>query len=312
MHSVLITGGTGTLGQAIVKKLLAGTVERIAILSRDECKQLQMRDEIPDPDKRLRYFIRDVRDLPGLRRAFAGVDAVIHAAALKQIDAMEANPMEAIRTNVDGSANVIDASLDCGVKRTLLVSTDKAHAPSSLYGATKLCAERLFLASNIYAGGRDLRFSMVRFGNISFSRGSVIPRWKAILSTGVRVVPVTDPECTRYWITAEDCADYAINALWNQVPEMPEMPAYRIADLAEAMGASMLVQGLRAGERLHEDGSENARLMTVEELKHELAAFDSKARHQGAKPHQRHSDGGLAGVREASGLCPQVCAGRGG
>jgi len=306
MRSVLITGGTGTLGQAIVKNLLAADTERIVVFSRDECKQQDMRDQISDPKKRLRYFVGDVRDLLRLKRAFDGVDHVIHAAALKQIDAMEFNPIEAIRTNIDGSANVIEAALDCGVSRTVLVSTDKAQAPTSLYGATKLCAERLFLASNIYAGRRNTRFSMVRFGNISFSRGSVIPRWKAILATGSRVVPVTDPECTRYWITAEDCAQYAINALYADVPHMPSMPAYRVKDLAEAMGAAMMITGLRPGERLHEDGSENARLMTVEELKRELAAFDRKAGHQRSESHQGHSDGRLEGHWKAGGVCEEI------
>lgn len=264
MHSCLVTGGTGTLGRAIVKRLLADGVERVIVFSRDEYKQSEMRDSLGE-NKRLRYFIGDVRDRRRLHRAFAGVECVIHAAALKQADVLEFNPMEAIETNIRGSANVIDAALDCGVKRTLLVSTDKASAPTTLYGATKLCAERLFSSSNVYAGNRDIRFNYIRFGNIAFSRGSVVPRWKEILATGCRVVPVTDPECTRYWITAEDAAGYAIKSLYDTV--VFEMPAFKVRDLALAMGAGMLVQGLRPGERLHEDGSEFARRMTVEELR---------------------------------------------
>lgn len=262
MHSVLITGGTGTLGQALVKRLLAVTCPRIIILSRDEFKQSEMQDSIPDPEKRLRYFLGDVRDLLRLTHAFSEVDCVIHAAALKQVDAMEFNPREAILTNIYGSQNVIEASLACDVRRTLLISTDKAEAPSTLYGSTKLCAERLFMASNKYAGKRDIAFSYVRFGNLAFSRGSVIPRWR-----GKSVVPVTDPECTRYWITPDDAAAYSIAALSEAMPTLPQMPAYRLGDLAEAMNAKMQIIGLRPGERLHEMGSENAPRLTVEELR---------------------------------------------
>lgn len=272
MHSVLITGGTGTLGQAIVKRLMSGTCPRIIVLSRDEFKQMEMRDAIPDPEKRLRYFVGDVRDLSRLKLAFAGVEYVIHAAALKQVDAMEFNPLEAIYTNVRGSEHVIQAALDCEVRRTLLISTDKADAPTTLYGATKLCAERLFTASNYYAGGRDIAFSYVRFGNLAFSRGSVIPRWR-----GKKVVPVTDPECTRYWITPDDAAAYSIAALFEALPPLPQMSAYRLGDLAEAMNAQMQIIGLRPGERLHEMGSEHAPRLTIGELRGLITGIDDTA-----------------------------------
>lgn len=268
--SWLITGGTGTLGQALVKRLLASDAERICIYSRDEFKQYEMREEIADPDKRLRYFIGDVRDLKRLRRAFEGVDYVVHAAALKQIDAMEFNPLEAVRTNIGGTENVIEAALDSGVKRVLLVSTDKAHAPTTLYGATKLCAERIIFAANNMNGGRNIKFGAVRLGNIAFSRGSVIPKWKALVAAGAKELPVTHPDCTRYWLLEEEAASYIWN--WFHFAEflmeaMPLMPAYRVGDLAEAFGLPMKVTGLRPGERLHEHASEHAQRLDTEVLR---------------------------------------------
>lgn len=252
-----------------MRELLRGETRRICILSRDEHKQFEMREEISDAQKRLRWFIGDVRDVERLRRAFRDVECVIHAAAMKQVEASEFNPFEAVKTNILGAQNVMDAAIDCGISNVLAISTDKAAAPSTLYGATKLCAERMFLAGNIYAGANPTRFSVVRFGNIAMSRGSVIPKWKKILASGGTVVPVTDPDCTRYWITAEDAARFVIANLQVMHARMltPAMPAFRVGDLAQAMEAGMLITGLGDGERLHEDGSEHARRLTVEELR---------------------------------------------
>jgi UDP-N-acetylglucosamine 4,6-dehydratase len=271
--AILVTGGTGTLGQALVRLLMQGRADRICILSRDEYKQWEMREAIPDPDKRLRFFLGDVRDVDCLRMAFRGIQCVIHAAALKQVDAAERNPFEFVQTNIQGARNVILAALDAGVPRTLAISTDKAASPSTLYGATKLCAERLFIASNAYAGERPVRFSVIRLGNIAFSRGSVIPKWQSLLQAGATEVPVTDPDCTRYWITATDAAQAvldALSAMQGGECTTPAMPAYRVADLAQALGARMRVHGLGAGERLHEDGSDVARRLSVDELRAQL------------------------------------------
>ncbi len=268
--NVLITGGTGTLGQALVSELLYMNADRICVYSRDEHKQAEMREAFPDPRKKLRWFIGDVRDPERLRRAFHGLDCVIHAAAMKRVEVSEANPFEAVQTNIIGSQNVAEAALDCGVPKVLAISTDKAHAPTTLYGATKLCAERMFIAWNAYAGRSSTRFSVVRFGNIAMSRGSVLPKWLALIEAGAADVPVTDPDCTRYWITARDAARHAIDCVRTmQGGEsfLPVMPAFRVADLAAALGVKMRVVGLGPGERLHEDGSENARRLTISELR---------------------------------------------
>ena len=264
------------MGQALVRELLKSDTERIVIFSRDEFKQYRMKLAISD--ERLRFFLGDVRDLQRLRRAFQDVDCVIHAAALKQVEAVEFNPFEAVKTNIIGSQNVIEAALDCGVRKVLAISTDKAAAPSSLYGATKLCSERIFLAAKSYAGGGWPLFSVARFGNIAGSRGSVIPKWRELLKVQ-DWVPVTDLECTRYWITQEDAACFAIEKLhWMIGGELsqPEMPAFRIGDLAHAMEAKIRVVGLGVEERLHEDGSDQARRMTVSELRECLGVLDLK------------------------------------
>jgi len=265
MHSCLITGGTGTLGRQLVHELLARKVKRIVVFSRDEHKQYEMQQNISDPQKRLRYFIGDVRVLARLKRAFAGVEYVIHAAAMKRVEASEFNPWEAVHTNIIGAQNVIEAALDCGVSKVLAISTDKADNPTTLYGATKLCAERMFVAANVYAGAKETRFACIRLGNIAFSRGSVIPAWY-----GKPVVPVTDPECTRYWLTAKEAADHVLKGLqWMKGGECvtPLMKAFRVGDLVQAMGVEMKIIGLGPGERLHEAGSERAQRLSVEELR---------------------------------------------
>lgn len=248
-----------------MRALLARKVQRIVVFSRDEHKQYEMQQGIPDPKKRLRYFIGDVRVLARLKRAFAGIECVIHAAAMKRVEASEFNPWEAVHTNVIGAQNVIEAALDCGVRKVLGISTDKADNPTTLYGATKLCAERMFIAASAYAGAQGTRFACIRLGNIAFSRGSVIPAWR-----GLSVVPVTDPECTRYWLTDNEAVKHVLDGLsWMKGGECvtPLMKAFRVGDLAQAMGAKMKIIGLGLGERLHEAGSEKAARLSVQELR---------------------------------------------
>lgn len=255
--SVLITGGTGSLGKSLVQHLLkGGKVRRIAILSRDELKQLQMRKEFND-DPRLRWFLGDVRDIERLKRAFHNVDYVFHAAALKQVDTGEYNPMEFIKTNVLGSQNVIDASIDTGVKRVVALSTDKASSPINLYGATKLTADKLFIAANNYSVTYGTRFSVVRYGNVMGSRGSVIPYFKQLADAG-KPLPVTDLRMTRFWISIEEAVQFVVDSL--EIMEggelyVPRIPSMRIIDLAKAVAPSAKIEevGMRPGEKLHEE-----------------------------------------------------------
>ena len=278
MDSYLITGGTGSFGSAIVRALLRDTrPERIVVFSRDEHKQFVMREELP-PDPRLRWFLGDVRDRGRLRRAFEGVRYVVHAAALKQVGAAEFNPGEALKTNADGAQNVIEAALDAGVARTLLISTDKAVNPVSLYGATKLVAERLFLAAHAYAGDRPCQFAVLRCGNLIGSRGSVVPYWRSLIAAGAESLPVTDAQATRYWLEEGVAIEAALRALRGPYAAltMPDMWAFRVGDLAAAFGLPVRLIGLRAGEKLHEelgDGrtSETAPRLTVDELRRFLA-----------------------------------------
>lgn len=255
--SVLITGGTGSLGKALINYLLKETkVRRIAIYSRDELKQHNLRNEIGD-DERLRWFIGDIRDLERLKRAFHGVDFVIHAAALKQVDTGEYNPMEFIKTNVLGSQNVIDASIEAGVKRVVALSTDKASSPINLYGATKLTADKLFVAANNYSHSYGTTFSVVRYGNVMGSRGSVIPFWKNLAEKGLPL-PITDLRMTRFWISIEQAVKFVIDSLEiMQGGELyvPHIPSMRIVDLAGAVAPDAKLEevGMRPGEKLHEE-----------------------------------------------------------
>jgi UDP-N-acetylglucosamine 4,6-dehydratase/5-epimerase len=255
--SVLITGGTGSLGKSLVEYLLRETkVRRVAIFSRDELKQHDLRIYFKD-DSRLRWFLGDVRDLPRLERALHGVDFVIHAAALKQVDTGEYNPMEFIKTNVLGSQNLIDASIEAGVKRVVALSTDKASSPINLYGATKLTADKLFIAANNYSAAYGTIFSVVRYGNVMGSRGSVIPFFKTLAEQG-KPLPITDFRMTRFWISIEDAVKFVIDSLEMMTGGelyVPRIPSMKITDLAQAVcpNARMQEIGIRPGEKLHEE-----------------------------------------------------------
>ena len=252
---VLVTGGTGSFGKKFVDVMLKEYhPARVIIYSRDELKQHEMRMSGYDhPD--LRYFIGDVRDLPRLKRAFNGVDIVVHAAALKQVPACEYNPMEAIKTNILGSSNVVDAALDAGVKKVLALSTDKAVNPVNLYGATKLAAEKLLVQSNAYAGGMATRYSCVRYGNVVGSRGSVVPLFIKQRETGV--VTLTDERMTRFWISLDQGVQFVIRCIEEmQGGEVfvPKIPSMKMVDLAAviAPAAEIKIIGIRPGEKLHE------------------------------------------------------------
>ena len=255
--SVLITGGTGSLGKSLVEYFLRETkVRRVAVLSRDELKQQHLRIQFQD-DPRLRWFLGDVRDLDRLKRAFHGVDYVIHAAALKQVDTGEYNPMEFIKTNVLGSQNVIDASIDAGVKRVVALSTDKASSPINLYGATKLTADKLFIAANNYSFTYGTTFSVVRYGNVMGSRGSVIPFFRDIAAKG-KPLPITDLRMTRFWISVESAVKFVVDSLEMMTGGelyVPRIPSMKIVDLANAVapGAKLEEIGMRPGEKLHEE-----------------------------------------------------------
>ncbi len=255
--SVLITGGTGSLGKSLVEHLLGETnVRRVAILSRDELKQQHLRIQFKD-DSRLRWFLGDVRDRDRLKRAFHGVDYVIHAAALKQVDTGEYNPMEFIKTNVLGSQNVIDACIDAGVKRVVALSTDKASSPINLYGASKLTADKLFVAANNYSFSYGTTFSVVRYGNVMGSRGSVIPFFQEIAAQG-KPLPITDLRMTRFWISIESAVKFVIDSLEMMKGGelyVPRIPSMKIVDLANAVapGTKLIEIGMRPGEKLHEE-----------------------------------------------------------
>jgi UDP-N-acetylglucosamine 4,6-dehydratase len=257
--SILITGGTGTFGKAFVKTIIERfpEVSRLVIFSRDELKQYEMAQQFPESKyAALRYFIGDVRDADRLRRAMEGIDIVIHAAALKQVPAAEYNPFECIKTNVIGAQNVIEACFDTSVKRVVALSTDKAAAPINLYGATKLCSDKLFTAANNIKGHRDLCFSVVRYGNVMGSRGSVMPFFLGRRNTGV--LPITDPAMTRFNISLQDGVDMVLWALeFAKGGEIfvPKIPSYRITDVAKAIGPNCEYPtvGIRPGEKIHEE-----------------------------------------------------------
>lgn len=255
-RSILITGGTGYLGQALARHLLEHTgAERICIYSRGEFAQAQMRQAIPDPDGRLRWFIGDVRDTQRLWRACQEVNLVIHAAALKRVEVGEYNPGEMVRTNIDGAINLIEAATMAGVERVVGVSSDKACAPLNCYGATKLTMEKLLLAANNGRGKKGPIIAVVRYGNVAGSTGSVIPTWRKMIAEGAKTVPVTHPHCTRYFMRRQEAVDlimWTAERMWGGELVVPELPAYRLETLAQALEVEMDIRGLGEGEKVDE------------------------------------------------------------
>ncbi|WP_028524708.1 UDP-N-acetylglucosamine 4,6-dehydratase (inverting) [Runella limosa] len=257
--SILITGGTGSLGKALTKYILTNhpDIKRLVIYSRDEQKQFQMAQEYPESEYPcIRYFIGDVRDYERLKRAFSGIDYVIHAAAMKHVHIAEYNPDECVKTNIGGAENVIRASLETNVERVVALSTDKACAPINLYGATKLTSDKLFIAANNIKGDKKLKFSVVRYGNVMGSNGSVVPFFLKKKEEGV--LPITDPNMTRFNISLADGVQMVMNALdiaWGGELFVPKIPSYRITDVAEAIGPECVhkIVGIRPGEKVHEE-----------------------------------------------------------
>lgn len=258
-RSILITGGTGSFGRAFVKTVLQRfpDIKRLVVFSRDEMKQFEMAQEFSEKQyPAIRYFIGDVRDRSRLCRALHSIDTVIHAAALKQVPAAEYNPMEFIQTNILGAANVVEACIDSGVQRVIALSTDKAAAPINLYGATKLCSDKLFVAANNYSGSTGLRISVVRYGNVMGSRGSVIPLFLTKAKGGV--LPITNPAMTRFNISMQEGVEmvfWAISHALSGEIFVPKIPSYRIMDVAQAIGPSCRheIVGVRLGEKIHEE-----------------------------------------------------------
>lgn len=254
--SILVTGGTGSFGKAFIKHALEHHApSRVVVYSRDELKQYEFRSECGNPDP-MRWFIGDVRDAGRLERAMRGIDVVVHAAALKQVDTAEYNPFECIATNVLGAENVINAAIDAGVEKLIALSTDKASSPINLYGASKLCSDKLFVAGNHYSGSQGTKFSVVRYGNVMGSRGSVIPLFKRLASSGE--IPITDPRMTRFWITLPQAVDFVVSS-FDQMQGgeifVPKIPSTKILDIAEAIapGVPTRTIGIRPGEKLHEE-----------------------------------------------------------
>lgn len=252
--SVLVTGGTGSFGKSMVKKLLLDNeVRKVIVFSRDELKQFEMSSEINS--SKIRYFLGDVRDLQRLKQATDDVDIIIHAAAIKQIPAAEYNPMEAIKTNINGAENVITAAIENGVQKVIALSTDKAANPANLYGATKLCSDKLMIAGNILAGKHNTRFSVVRYGNVLGSRGSVIPFFKDQKKAGI--IPITDIRMTRFWLTIHEGVNFVLDSLMRmQGGEIfvPKIPSFKVVDVAQVVVPNVPIKviGIRPGEKLHE------------------------------------------------------------
>lgn len=271
--NILITGGTGSFGRKFTDYVLKkSNSRRVVILSRDEVKQLEMREHFPDPPGGvMRYFIGDIRDKERLYRAFRGVDIVVHAAALKQVPTAEYNPLEVIKTNILGASNIIDAAIDCGVKRVIALSTDKAVNPVNLYGATKLCADKLFVSAGAYTGPGETRFAVVRYGNVLGSRGSVVPEFYKRRGSGI--LPITDERMTRFWITLEQAVQFVIKIVGLMKGGeifVPKIPSMRVVDLAKTIVPECRHEmvGIRPGEKLHEA------LLTEEEARRTLEFED--------------------------------------
>lgn len=286
--TILVTGGTGSFGNAFVQHVLENyEPKKIIIYSRDEYKQFVMRNKFVelgraagrDYDRVLRYFIGDVRDEARFRRALAGgVDYIVHAAALKQVPACEYNPMEAIKTNVHGAMNVIEAALDCGVEKVVALSTDKAVNPVNLYGGTKLVSDKLFVAANAYSGESGCTFSVVRYGNVAGSRGSVIPFFDNLIRSGATELPITDMRMTRFWITLDEGIQLVLKALREArggETFISKIPSFRVTDLATAMapGLKQVEVGIREGEKLHEVMVPDADSLTTYEYERNFIIF---------------------------------------
>ena len=256
--NILVTGGTGSFGNSFIEYVLNNyEPNKIIVYSRDEFKQYQMAEKFKKHSSKLRFFIGDVRDYSRLKRALSDVDFVIHAAAMKQVPACEYNPIEAINTNINGAVNVINASLDCGVKKVIALSTDKAVSPVNLYGGTKLVSDKLFVAANAYSGAKGTKFSIVRYGNVAGSRGSVIPYFDNLLRSGQNKLPITDFRMTRFWISLREGVELVIKALEESnggETFISKIPSFRITDLAYAMKSDidLIEVGIREGEKLHE------------------------------------------------------------
>jgi UDP-N-acetylglucosamine 4,6-dehydratase len=254
--TVLITGGTGSFGKAFVSSVLKYTdAKKVIVFSRDELKQWEMRQDLGE-EKRVRFFIGDVRDHQRLVRAFAGVEVVVHAAALKHVPIAEYNPFEAVKTNIHGAQNVIEAAIDCGVEQVIALSTDKASSPTNLYGATKLVSDKLFVDGNAYAGGKNTRFAVVRYGNVLGSRGSVLPFFQEQAKTGT--LSITDERMTRFWITLQEGVRFVVESFDRMRGGeifVPKIPSMRVVDLARAIApkAKLRFIGIRPGEKLHEE-----------------------------------------------------------
>jgi UDP-N-acetylglucosamine 4,6-dehydratase len=254
--NILITGGTGSFGKQFVKTILKRyQPNKIIIYSRDELKQYEMAQRFND--KCMRYFIGDVRDLPRLEKAMSGVDYVVHAAALKHVPIAEYNPMEAIKTNINGAQNVIDAAIRSGVSKVIALSTDKAASPINLYGATKLASDKLFVAANNITGGKAIAFSVVRYGNVMGSRGSVIPFFQKLMAEGATELPITDDRMTRFWITLQEGVDFVLKnfeRMHGGEIFIPKIPSMKVVDVARAMAPNLphKIVGIRPGEKMHE------------------------------------------------------------
>src|SRR5688572_15649284 len=289
--TVLVTGGTGSFGKKFTQVALNRfKLRKLIIFSRDELKQMEMRQAFPDTgNSPMRYFIGDVRDRDRLYRALDGVDIVVHAAALKQVPTAEYNPIEAVKTNILGASNLIDAAIDRNVQKVVALSTDKAVNPVNLYGATKLCADKLFVAANSYSGHHKTRFSVVRYGNVVGSRGSVVPRFIELRKTGR--IPITDPRMTRFWITLEQAAEFVLDSFSRMEGGeifVPKIPSMKITDLARAIAPECKTEivGIRSGEKLHEvmvaeDDARNTReydrYFVIFPQFHEWGALDRKS-----------------------------------
>lgn len=275
--NVLITGGTGSFGRTFAKKLLQeDSCEKVIIFSRDEWKQWQIQQSEPIfSSAKARFFLGDIRDSERLERAFEDVDYIIHAAALKQVPAAEYNPSEFIKTNIMGAMNIINASINSGVEKIIALSTDKAVNPINLYGATKLCSDKLFVAGNVYVGAkREPKFSVVRYGNVLGSRGSVVPYWQKLIDDGAKELPITDTRMTRFWITLDQAVDFVIQSfslMSGGEIFVPKIPSMKITDLGKAIAPDLPYKsmGIRPGEKLHE------LLISQEEARHTVECEDS-------------------------------------